>query len=96
MIHFNDTSLAKIAYTHTPRVSKVAVHIYSFQVFKVENSEAAGFASIFKTPSLVLYINTCFKHLNLLNFNMIPNLVGGFNPFEKYARQIGSFPQGSG
>jgi len=21
-------------------------------------------------------------------------LVGGFNPFEKYARQIGSFPQG--
>ena len=22
--------------------------------------------------------------------------VGGFNPFEKYARQIGSFPQGSG
>ena len=24
------------------------------------------------------------------------NLVDGFNPFEKYARQIGSFPQGSG
>ncbi len=24
------------------------------------------------------------------------SLVGGFNPFEKYARQIGSFPQGSG
>ena len=23
-------------------------------------------------------------------------LVGGFNPLEKYARQIGSFPQGSG
>ena len=23
-------------------------------------------------------------------------LVGGFNPFEKYARQIGSFPQGFG
>ena len=23
-------------------------------------------------------------------------LVGGFNQFEKYARQIGSFPQGSG
>ena len=23
------------------------------------------------------------------------HLVGGFNPFEKYARQIGSFPQGS-
>ena len=23
-------------------------------------------------------------------------LVGGFNPFEKYARQIGSFPQFSG
>ena len=23
-------------------------------------------------------------------------LVGGFNPFEKYARQIGSFPQVSG
>ena len=23
-------------------------------------------------------------------------LVGGFNPFEKYDRQIGSFPQGSG
>ncbi len=22
------------------------------------------------------------------------NLVGGFNPFEKYARQIGSSPQG--
>ena len=26
----------------------------------------------------------------------IYGLVGGFNPFEKYARQIGSFPQGSG
>ena len=24
------------------------------------------------------------------------NLVVGFNPFQKYARQIGSFPQGSG
>ena len=24
------------------------------------------------------------------------NLVGGFNPSEKYARQIGSFPQVSG
>ena len=24
------------------------------------------------------------------------NLVGGFNPFEKYAGEIGSFPQGSG
>jgi len=24
------------------------------------------------------------------------NLVGSFNPFEKYARQIGSSPQGSG
>ena len=24
----------------------------------------------------------------------LKNLVGGFNPFEKYARQIGSFPQG--
>jgi len=23
-------------------------------------------------------------------------LVGGFNPFEKYARQMKSFPQGSG
>ena len=23
-------------------------------------------------------------------------LVGGFNPFEKYARQIGSSPRGSG
>ena len=23
-------------------------------------------------------------------------VVGGFNPSEKYARQIGSFPQGSG
>jgi len=23
-------------------------------------------------------------------------LVGGFSPFEKYALQIGSFPQGSG
>ena len=24
---------------------------------------------------------------------VIADLVGGFNPFEKYARQIGSFPQ---
>ena len=28
--------------------------------------------------------------------NVINILVGGFNPFEKYARQIGSSPQGSG
>ena len=28
--------------------------------------------------------------------NQIPFLVGGVNPVEKYARQIGSFPQGSG
>ena len=27
-------------------------------------------------------------------FNPQPFLVGGFNPFEKYARQIGSFPPG--
>ena len=26
-------------------------------------------------------------------FNHNNKLVGGFNPFEKYARQIGSFPQ---
>ena len=26
----------------------------------------------------------------------IGHLVGGFNPVETYARQIGSFPQGSG
>jgi len=33
----------------------------------------------------------------LTNFkSACSNLVGGFNPFEKYARQIGSFPQGSG
>ncbi len=25
-----------------------------------------------------------------------PGLVGGFNPFEKYARQIGSFPPSFG
>ena len=33
-----------------------------------------------------------FQNSNSLNIY----LVGGFNPFEKYARQIGSFPQGSG
>ena len=27
------------------------------------------------------------------NFGICPYLVGGFNPFEKYARQNGSFPQ---
>ena len=26
-------------------------------------------------------------------YGVITKLVGGFNPFEKYARQIGSFPQ---
>ena len=29
-------------------------------------------------------------------FATYPSLVGGFNPSEKYARQIGSFPQVSG
>ena len=32
-----------------------------------------------------------------LTAKSFPYLVGGWtNPFEKYARQIGSFPQGSG
>ena len=29
-----------------------------------------------------------------VNYTDYTYLVGGFNPFEKYARQIGSFPQG--
>ena len=33
------------------------------------------------------------NYIEVLYFDM---LVGGFNPFEKYARQIGSFPQFSG
>ncbi len=30
------------------------------------------------------------------NNKIAQQLVGGFNPIEKYARQIGSSPQGSG
>ena len=50
--------------------------------------------------SLTSQVGSCFlscpikrqmdKHKNWI---MKPQLVGGFNPFEKYARQIGSFPQ---
>ena len=37
------------------------------------------------------------KNLSLKNKKPFGDfLVGGFNPTEKYARQIGSFPQGSG
>ena len=35
---------------------------------------------------LIYYIFFIIQSLN-------PNLVGGFDPFEKYAHQIGSFPQ---
>ena len=42
--------------------------------------------------------NPDFSHWGLGNVKMfdILLLVGGFNPFEKYARQIGSFPQVKG
>jgi len=37
------------------------------------------------------------KKTPMKNTNRIyTSLVGGFKPFEKYVRQIGSFPQGSG
>ena len=37
------------------------------------------------------------KYIYTTYYNVHPHLlVGGFNPSEKYARQIGSFPQGSG
>ncbi len=35
------------------------------------------------------------KHIHASNYKHVW-LVGGFNPSEKYDRQIGSFPQGSG
>jgi len=40
--------------------------------------------------------NSCFRSTyleKLQNYESENYLVGGFNPFEKYARQIGSFPQ---
>ncbi len=52
--------------------------------------------------------NRCFNFLILLRvdsaenhrvdriYKMVTRLGGGFNPSEKYARQIGSFRQGSG
>ena len=41
--------------------------------------------------------NSREKMATILKFKMKQCLVGGWtNPFEKYARQIGSFPQGSG
>ncbi len=34
-----------------------------------------------------------FSQFMEVYFLWFPVLVGGFNPFEKYARQMGSFPQ---
>ena len=51
---------------------------------------------------LHFFLGICVKKTNLFQNNPgvensnKPSLVGGFNPFEKPARQIGSFPQGSG
>lgn len=46
---------------------------------------------IYIVPSTVYVINS------LVFWKSHKRLVGGgFNPFEKYARDIGSFPQGSG
>jgi len=36
------------------------------------------------------------KKITQATKNHNDHLVGGFNQYEKYARQIGSFPQGSG
>ena len=48
-----------------------------------------------KVDSLNLVANIVVK-LTIFSITLGPKqtyLVGGFNPFEKYARQIGSFPQ---
>ena len=51
----------------------------------------------FQTPFYCYCAHECATQKNLCsNKNCILLLVGGFNPLEKYARQIGSFPQGSG
>ena len=45
-----------------------------------------------------LIVNFPYIHcLLVFPFNLTPEnilLVGGFNPFEKYAREVGSFPPG--
>ena len=41
-------------------------------------------------------INDPNNQLFFLTAQVSYYLVGGFNPFEKYAREIGSSPQGSG
>ena len=46
-------------------------------------------------PTHQLRLHSMFKTDNGPYLGNV-NLVGGFNPYEKYARQIGSFPQGSG
>ena len=39
------------------------------------------------------YLNTFWKTNPWSKLKYSYTIVGGFNPFEKYARQIGSFPQ---
>ena len=38
----------------------------------------------------------CLKKHIIFSYISLSDLVGGFNPVEKYARQFGSFPQFSG
>ena len=57
-------------------------------------------ASPMRTPRRPLLVALvpwhCFESEVFLIVKVRGSLVGGFNPFEKYARQIGSSPQGSG
>ena len=43
-----------------------------------------------------IYIYTSSNKGSIFQPAMLDDLVGGFTPFEKYARQIGSFPHISG
>ena len=53
------------------------------------------FVKLFPEPGRLNYYGLVQKQSLFVCFTII-KLVGGFNPSEKYARQIGSFPQGSG
>jgi len=47
----------------------------------------------FRLSGSKLHLSPSTKELNSPSFRDFFSLVGGFHPFEKYARQIGSFPQ---
>ena len=64
----------------------------SFRSCLISTRNNASYLTVYPRLQVISTIALTAKHINIY----ILNLVGGFNPSEKYACLIGILPQGSG